>query len=115
MPPPYDSTRDNNAPTSTLPTYPRRGPRAPGPVSQTRDPSLLERVEHVALAWDLARTRYVMGAIGRQAGEEFREIVKMIVPGLLVAVAGLIATTALGAVVGAVAGTFVTPGLGTGA
>lgn len=113
--PPYDSSRANDAPISTQPTLTKPGTRAPGPIHQAKDPSLFRRVGYVATAWDNARTRYVMGAIGRQTSEEFRDLVKMIVPGLLIAAAGLIVTTALGAVVGAIAGTFVTPGLGTGA
>lgn len=72
-------------------------------------PVLLEygrNLSYVNQAWNLA-TDQVPSAIVRQAGADFAEVIRSIVPAMLITVGGLFATTAAGAAVGAAGGALV--------
>ena len=75
-----------------------------GPHGLAADPGSLARLGNVSLAWDLARSRYASASIARHTGEDFLQIIRGLLDGLLMSVALVGGTAALGGVVGAVIG-----------
>jgi hypothetical protein len=62
------------------------------------------RAAYVTCSWNLAVLIYVRPAIIKHAGKDFMELVKGILPGLLIAFGIVVSTTLIGAAIGGLAG-----------
>ncbi len=71
-----------------------------GTVCATADPNLLDRANNLRLALEMAQSK-AGEAIARHTGDEFRMLVSSLIPGLLLALGGLLTTTAIGGAIGA--------------
>ena len=75
----------------------------PGTLCATEHPNWLDRLDNVKRALTSAETK-VVPAIQHHTGEEFQTLIQGIVPGLLLALGGLLATTLTGGAIGALFG-----------
>ncbi len=74
-----------------------------GPQCTTNDPNWLDRINQVRMAISASDSK-VVAAIQRHTGEEFQSLVQSLVPGLLLALSALMATTLAGGAIGALFG-----------
>lgn len=70
----------------------------------SRDPSMLDKTGYVLDAWAMAQDRYAGKAIIKHTQEDFYELIKGIVPAMMMALGAVFVSTLLGAAVGSLFG-----------
>lgn len=85
----------------------RQHPYRPDPVCRDDSLALVRYARQTAYAveaWGEAQTFYVWPSILKHAGKDFLELIKGVLPGLLIAFGAVITTTGLGALIGGAVG-----------
>jgi len=94
----------HSRPSDTIPNKGTQRMRMPGPTCATRDARIIRKVEYVKDAFVRASMLYVDKAIIKHTTEDFWEILKGIIPTLMIAAATVVVTTLIGAKIGALFG-----------
>lgn len=75
-----------------------------GEYCAANDPGVLQKTGYVLEAWEVARTRFAGDSIIKHSEADFYELIKGLVPGMLIALGAVFTTTVLGAAIGSLAG-----------